>query len=796
MSDHPPSGGETTFSNFRAGKDSRAPAPGNHFMQLCLSPDLSQPPAHPPERGPLLLSSLEEQAGSEEGVGQSQLLAFLSGTFSLQEWQHVLLSTALFPSLQRDPALMVKGIKGTALDTGQASGAAAILCLPQQVDPGLDTSSPRRLLSHKPQHGRLVVSVNSERITEPYLTEIYEDTLRHQVINSNQQAMHVEHVNPRAWPAAFQSLYVPSETRQWPAAQLLSISKLLKIYDKSELMGRSEGVVFLTDPMSIESPVFPRDLPRAEFLRGTQYKLGCIPKEDGRDGKHSGRKIKRKTLTPGSSPLKPANMTKATVSYCQETHVMSTMDRSFTDQSTLQEDEQLGLSFMDAHGYSPRGWSLSSSILGEIFQEQMVLLVQGPGRVRLSLELVLGGNPNLELVERVRGPDLSLQSSGNHKANTPYAGSEGMRQRTDVYYGEQRIRGGIQAGVGAKRNFRARAPKSCQPEDASVLCSPGREGPTGASMPILQMGNPRLAQGEWGSPRISDSVLEDLPRYFVTDDTGLIDNGVYLGVLPLKTLCSIPTTPCKTETMLIMTMTTKTMMKVDAAQKGRSDTDGEPGRNQSPTGIDLLIDSGEVKASSLPTHSSSHNHPQTPSQVRKSKAVMGRPHDCAGGNKERGQPEAPGPSAHPDIATQQVAFLLQRFRTQGRGPPLSTSQEVWDRRWHIYVVVQRGSEKRRLQKCADSSRSGELERQRIGTARKETAENMARSADLKSYWVSKAGNWPLTWFFNTAMGTQRKLQKPPCNGISKGEGTLSPDSNEPSSPVTARPASRSDRGGC
>ena len=31
------------------------------------------------------------------------------------------------------------------------------------------------------------------------------------------------------------------------------------------------------------------------------------------------------------------------------------------------------------------------------------------------------------------------------------------------------------------------------------------------------------------SPRISDSVLEDLPRYFVTDDTGSIDDGVYLG---------------------------------------------------------------------------------------------------------------------------------------------------------------------------------------------------------------------------------------------------------------------------
>ena len=53
--------------------------------------------------------------------------------------------------------------------------------------------------------------------------------------------MHVEHVNPRAWPAAFQSLYVPLETQQWPVAQILSISKLLNIYDKLELIGLSEG---------------------------------------------------------------------------------------------------------------------------------------------------------------------------------------------------------------------------------------------------------------------------------------------------------------------------------------------------------------------------------------------------------------------------------------------------------------------------------------------------------------------------------------------------------------------------
>ncbi|XP_025781768.1 receptor-type tyrosine-protein phosphatase U [Puma concolor] len=61
---------------------------------------------------------------------------------------------------------------------------------------------------------------------------------------------------------------------------------------------------------------------------------------------------------PSSSceePRKPVNMTKATVNYRQEkTHMMSAVDRSFTDQSTLQEDERLGLSFMDAHGYSPR----------------------------------------------------------------------------------------------------------------------------------------------------------------------------------------------------------------------------------------------------------------------------------------------------------------------------------------------------------------------------------------------------------------------------------------------------------
>uniref|UniRef100_A0A8C9F5B7 protein-tyrosine-phosphatase n=1 Tax=Pavo cristatus TaxID=9049 RepID=A0A8C9F5B7_PAVCR len=62
------------------------------------------------------------------------------------------------------------------------------------------------------------------------------------------------------------------------------------------------------------------------------------------------------TLFPFASPCsKPVNMTKATINYRHEkTHMMSAIDRSFTDQSTLQEDERLGLSFMDTHNYSNR----------------------------------------------------------------------------------------------------------------------------------------------------------------------------------------------------------------------------------------------------------------------------------------------------------------------------------------------------------------------------------------------------------------------------------------------------------
>ncbi|XP_064408324.1 receptor-type tyrosine-protein phosphatase U isoform X2 [Latimeria chalumnae] len=67
---------------------------------------------------------------------------------------------------------------------------------------------------------------------------------------------------------------------------------------------------------------------------------------------------------------KPVNMTKSAMSYRQEkTNMMGAIDRSFTDQSTLQEDERLGLSFMEAHNHSNRGEhrcgaNESSSLLG------------------------------------------------------------------------------------------------------------------------------------------------------------------------------------------------------------------------------------------------------------------------------------------------------------------------------------------------------------------------------------------------------------------------------------------------
>uniref|UniRef100_A0A3P8TMW2 Receptor-type tyrosine-protein phosphatase U n=1 Tax=Amphiprion percula TaxID=161767 RepID=A0A3P8TMW2_AMPPE len=57
---------------------------------------------------------------------------------------------------------------------------------------------------------------------------------------------------------------------------------------------------------------------------------------------------------------KPVNMNKTPITYRQEKSHMGSMERSFTDQSTLQEDERMALSFMDAHTCGTRGDARSS----------------------------------------------------------------------------------------------------------------------------------------------------------------------------------------------------------------------------------------------------------------------------------------------------------------------------------------------------------------------------------------------------------------------------------------------------
>uniref|UniRef100_A0A665UPJ8 Receptor-type tyrosine-protein phosphatase U n=1 Tax=Echeneis naucrates TaxID=173247 RepID=A0A665UPJ8_ECHNA len=63
---------------------------------------------------------------------------------------------------------------------------------------------------------------------------------------------------------------------------------------------------------------------------------------------------------------KPVNMNKTPITYRQEKSHMGSMERSFTDQSTLQEDERMALSFMDAHtcGTRSKTNAPASSLLG------------------------------------------------------------------------------------------------------------------------------------------------------------------------------------------------------------------------------------------------------------------------------------------------------------------------------------------------------------------------------------------------------------------------------------------------
>lgn len=70
--------------------------------------------------------------------------------------------------------------------------------------------------------------------------------------------------------------------------------------------------------------------------------------------------------SPSSSSVsinrKPVNMNKTPITYRQEKSHMGSMERSFTDQSTLQEDERMALSFMDAHTCGTRSKKMHSGL--------------------------------------------------------------------------------------------------------------------------------------------------------------------------------------------------------------------------------------------------------------------------------------------------------------------------------------------------------------------------------------------------------------------------------------------------
>ncbi|CAL8358360.1 unnamed protein product, partial [Arctogadus glacialis] len=57
---------------------------------------------------------------------------------------------------------------------------------------------------------------------------------------------------------------------------------------------------------------------------------------------------------------KPVNLNKTPITYRQEKGHLGSMERSFTDQSTLQEDERMALSFMDTHTCGARSEARSS----------------------------------------------------------------------------------------------------------------------------------------------------------------------------------------------------------------------------------------------------------------------------------------------------------------------------------------------------------------------------------------------------------------------------------------------------
>lgn len=76
-------------------------------------------------------------------------------------------------------------------------------------------------------------------------------------------------------------------------------------------------------------------------------------------------------------------MNKTPITYRQEKSHLGSMERSFTDQSTLQEDERMALSFMDAHTCGTRGTTDAPVITGRSHQTSIWTIEDG------ALDLIL-----------------------------------------------------------------------------------------------------------------------------------------------------------------------------------------------------------------------------------------------------------------------------------------------------------------------------------------------------------------------------------------------------------------------
>uniref|UniRef100_A0A672M6L0 protein-tyrosine-phosphatase n=1 Tax=Sinocyclocheilus grahami TaxID=75366 RepID=A0A672M6L0_SINGR len=84
---------------------------------------------------------------------------------------------------------------------------------------------------------------------------------------------------------------------------------------------------------------------------------------------------------------KPVNMNKTPITYRQEkSNMMGSMERSFTDQSTLQEDERMALSFMDTHTCSTRMIQLNESVVQSVVNSD-------PRSSMNESSSLLGGSP-------------------------------------------------------------------------------------------------------------------------------------------------------------------------------------------------------------------------------------------------------------------------------------------------------------------------------------------------------------------------------------------------------------------